>query len=57
MFKISTHIYNELKGSNIEVKKIEPEKRVKILDSIVKKYMILIGGVFGYGKNLFNMRH
>lgn len=39
MFKISTHIYNELKGSNIEVKKIEPEKRVKILDSIVKKYI------------------
>ncbi len=39
MFKISTHICNELKDSEVIVKKLEMNERREILDSILKKYI------------------
>lgn len=39
MFKISTHICNELRDSKIMVKKLEMNERGEILDSIIKKYI------------------
>lgn len=39
MFKISTHIYNELKNSKVIIKKLEIEERKEILDSILKNYI------------------
>lgn len=39
MFKISTHICNELKDSKVIVKKLEMNERREILDSILKKYI------------------
>lgn len=39
MFKISTHIYDEIKDSKIIIEKIEIKERKEILDSILKKYI------------------
>jgi len=39
MFKISTHICDELKDSKVIVKKLEMNERREILDSIIKNYV------------------
>lgn len=39
MIKISTHIYEELKDSDIQIKKIEEKERVEILNSVKKIYI------------------
>lgn len=39
MFKISEHIYNELKDSDIVIEKIEFNKKKEILDMIFDKYI------------------
>lgn len=39
MFKISTHIYDELKDSKVVLKKMEMDRRNKILDLVLKKYI------------------
>lgn len=39
VFKISAHIYSELKDNKIVLKKLEVNEREKIVDSIKKKYI------------------
>ena len=39
MFKISTHICNELKDSKVITTKLDMNERREILDSILKKYI------------------
>ena len=39
MFKISTHISNELKDSKVITTKLDMDERREILDSILKKYI------------------
>ena len=39
MFKIGTHICDELKNSEIKVKKLGLKERKEVLDSVLKKYI------------------
>lgn len=40
MFKISTHICNELKDSNVIIKKVNKDERETILNLVLRKYIV-----------------